>query len=150
MGFLPVTEGRTHMVRAGTRFERSFRKTALSRAVTAWLVALSLLVQGLVPLGQALAAEEGFGDNFQVICTAQGVKTIAVDENGQPTDPKEAVSCPFCLVHASAVGIAPQDNLSLSFPHETLKASFGVVRTDRHANLWHARPRMPRGPPLSV
>lgn len=139
------------MTHTGRHFEGTPRKrTVRPRSFVVWLIALSLLLQGLMPLGQALASDDGFGDNLQVICTAQGIKTITVDENGQPTDPKEAVSCPFCLVHAPTVGIAPQDALSLTFPHETLKTAFGVAREDRHASLWHVRPRLPRGPPSSL
>lgn len=136
------------MAHNGRHFKPS-QRPARRHAFAAWLTAFALLVQGLVPLGQALAFESAGGD-FQVICTAQGVKTIAVDENGQPTDPQDTVACPFCLVHAPAIGVVPQDGLSLTFPHETLKTAFGVTREDRYASLWHIRPRLPRGPPSSL
>lgn len=137
--------------RTGVDAGRFSKKTKETRAVTAWLLVFALMVQALVPLGKALAAELDPNITYLTICTGQGIQTIALDENGQPTKDQGSVACPFCVLQiAPAIVDAPQAGVPLVFAHGVLKASYGPVTADRHANLWCARPRMPRGPPLGV
>lgn len=123
--------------------------TALRRGLLTWLGAVVLLVQALAPLSSALAFDNQSGAALQVICTSNGVKMVNLDQQGQPVDPLEARSCPFCVMHAaSTVALAPV--VALSIPVETIKTSFALPRADLHNGLKPAQPRPPRGPPLAI
>ncbi|MFC1672617.1 DUF2946 domain-containing protein [Pseudomonadota bacterium] len=121
----------------------------MRRASVAWLAVFALFVQAMAPLSAAWASGTGAGGELQVICTANGVKTIAIDQDGLPIDPTEAVTCAFCVLHASGAILTPK--ISERFTHSVVEQdSYALVLSDVHANLWRASPRPPRGPPLSA
>lgn len=125
------------------------RLTVLRRGLLMWLGAVILLVQALAPLSAALAFDAQSGETLQVICTSNGVKMVNVGQNGPPVDPMEALSCPFCVMHAvGAVALAP--TVSLSTPVVAAKPNFALPRADLHDDLRSAQPRPPRGPPLAI
>ncbi|MFC1672619.1 DUF2946 family protein [Pseudomonadota bacterium] len=124
----------------------------MRRATMAWLAVFALFVQAMAPLSAAWASE-AFGTSMdgelQVICTASGVKTIAIGEDGQPVNPPDMVSCPMCVVHSASAILSPQ--LGETVTHSVVEQDTYVpVLNDVHANLWRASPRPPRGPPLSA
>lgn len=129
------------------RFGRLFDKMGMTRrAVVAWLAVFALFAQALMPLSSALAFDAGTDGEFRVICTASGVKTLAIGENGQPVNAVQEASCPFCLVHAATALLPAQAPSVITFARQA-KPIFVLPRVQRHASLWRAQPRLPRGPP---
>lgn len=124
------------------------KKSVTRRAVLSWLAAFALFAQALVPLSSALAFDASSGGDFQVICTATGVKTIHIGQDSAPIEPHEVVSCPFCMVHAPGALLLPLTSDAILDHVIAEKPIFVLARANRHANLWRALPRPPRGPPL--
>lgn len=131
----------------GVKFgQRTVKTKPARRALTAWLAVFALFVQAFAPLGSAWAFDDQSG-GLQVICTANGVQTIAVDRDGKPIDPQaEQASCPFCVLHASAAILTPTVPAVGEEVADTRQAVLRPV-SDVHASLWRAGPRPPRGPP---
>ena len=145
-----VTNVVTNMVANGHRTLTSHRER---RAMTAWLTAFALFVQAFFPLATAWAFD-GQGDGqiggVQVICTANGVKTIAIDGDGNPIeDQAEQPTCPFCVLHASAAILTP---LAPELGAKVLDAKRTVIRptADVLGAVWRAGPNPPRGPPAQA
>jgi hypothetical protein len=118
------------------------------RAFVAWLAVFALFVQVLAPLSSALAFDAGTDGEFRVICTATGVKTVALGQNGEPATPEQGISCPFCLIHAPAALVPPV--AALGDHIQLTKPDFALPHAQRQANLWRAHPNLPRGPPLTA
>lgn len=118
------------------------------RAATAWLLAFALFVQAFMPLANAWAYESN-ADGVQVICTANGVQTIAVDRDGNPLEPQQSVqtSCPFCVLHVSAAVLAPTLSGPSTRIEETATRVSYRTEADLQVSIWRALPRPPRGPP---
>jgi len=132
------------------RFGGLTRKNGKARrAWMAWLAMLALLVQAMTPLSVASAYDADLGDELQVICTANGVQTIAIGPDGAPIEHVQTIQCPFCVMHATPALFTPEcAALNVSAPAQT--STFARPRADTSAGLWRAQPRPPRGPPLSV
>lgn len=80
----------------------------MSRTRTLRLLRIALCAALIHALGPAilrgLAALQG--KPMQLVCTAFGIKQVAVDVPGgapQPTDPAQSLHCPFCLASQLAV-----------------------------------------------
>ena len=75
------------------------RKHGRTRRWAAWVGIIALLLQGLLPLTQAVAAPAGDDAGFQVICTAYGLKTVSLDgSSGDGEGGDDASSCPVCQI----------------------------------------------------
>lgn len=134
------------MAKPGLHFAKTH---SVRRATMAWLAVFALFVQAMAPLSAAWASEAGAGAELQVICTASGVKTIAIGQDGQPIDPNETATCAFCVLHASGAILTPQ--IGETVTHTVVEQdAYVLVLNDVHANLWRATPRPPRGPPSSA
>lgn len=73
-----------------------------SRFATFWVVVAALLLKAAVPL-LAVAAARAQGHALVEICSVYGVKTVAVDVQGQPVDadPHDAAEAgPHCTLAA--------------------------------------------------
>ena len=143
--------GSTHTV--FETISKTLIKATTHRRLIAWACALALLLQGLGPVGQVLAAEAdastGTGvPSVQYICTAFGIKAVPFDV-GQPAPSPVNVdsgdTCPFCQVHAAAA-VLPERAGAVSFAPTVLtrlapkSAHFVLASTAR-------APIPPRGPP---
>ena len=73
------------------------------RTFMAWVAAFALLMEALTPLSVAWASDVLDDGELRVICTANGVQTITVDQNGEPVESTNTGSCPFCLAHMAPV-----------------------------------------------
>lgn len=132
-------------------FARKQNKARLAhRRLTTWACLFALIAQIFVPLGQVLASDTDQGIEYQLICTADGVKQILIDETGAPIEPQDVVSCAFCLMHAPPILIAPQ--LSAVGVVEALgeQAIFARPVHQVQTNIWRGRLHLTRAPPLSV
>lgn len=134
------------MARSG----RLFGKTHVTRrAFVAWLAVFALFAQALMPLTQAWAFDAGAGGELQVICTANGVQTIAIGQDGAPIEPADTVSCPFCMAHTAPVVFSSEA------PTITARAlptghDFAQPSLYTPSSIWRGAPRPSRAPPLSV
>lgn len=115
---------------------------------TGWIAVLAILLASLAPtLGHALAS--GMGSNWVEICTTQGSKWIAPDEDGSERTPASAHvldHCPYCSLHAPTLGVPPVANLThlpLRLAHEVPRAFLAAPRT---LHAWVSA--HPRAPPL--
>jgi hypothetical protein len=103
---------------------------------------------GLAPLGLApLAAAEG-GHSIE-ICSAEGIRTLVIGEDGQPQAPAHAPthdSCPLC---PGSVAPGPEAPAVAALPVRY----FAAGRTARVAGLppapARAPPQQPRAPPIA-
>ncbi len=119
------------------------------RAFVAWLALCALFAQALMPLTQALAYDVQADGELQVICTANGVQTIAIGEDGKPLEPADTVSCPFCTVH-KVPGTFSGGIASIIQPDAFSKQAFAQPTAHTLSSIWRGIPRPPRAPPLSV
>jgi len=132
------------------RFGRRIRKTRTFRNVfMAWMVVVALCVQILMPLSSALAFDVGAGGEFQVICTANGIRTIAIDLDGVPIDPADMLSCPLCVMHAVSGIFNPQEIAVAEIVIHVVR-DFSRPNPCVRSSIWCGPPRSSRAPPLSV
>ena len=79
----------------------------------AWIALLAMLLLALLPtLSRAMAVAQGESAVWAEICTAQGMKRVALDsQTSDPAAPEAAGGhldhCPFCSLCAQAVGMPP-------------------------------------------
>ena len=131
------------------RFSHLFDKMHRTRhTLVAWLAVFALFAQMLAPLSSALAFDADTDGEFHVICTASGVKTVAIGEDGKPVKPVQGMSCPLCLTYAAAA-LVPSVVSFTGYTQRTHSA-FALPHADAAANLWRAQPQLPRGPPQAA
>jgi hypothetical protein len=121
------------------------RRPVAGRPVAALIGLFALLIQALLPAA-ALAAQPPGGDTL-VICTAQGLKTVALGAGAEPEKGFAGLPCIDCLAvsiaaaPAPAVTVAPVAYVVVPIVHPTPAADL-TVRAAR------APPRPPgQGPP---
>lgn len=134
------------MARSG----RLFDKTHMTRrAFVAWLAVFALFAQALMPLTQAWAHDAQTDGELQVICTPNGVQMIAIGQDGEPIEPADTASCPFCMAHTAPVvfsSVVPFVAApALPTGHDFAQPSFYTP-----SSIWRGGPRPSRAPPLSV
>jgi len=77
------------------------KSTNRQRALSAWLGVFALLIQGLMPVGQAVPLA-GTGDSaFLILCTGSGPRMLLAEPE-QSAPENRPWSCPVC--QASALG----------------------------------------------
>lgn len=138
------------MARSGHHFAKTHAQAhATRRAFVAWLAVFALFAQVLAPLSSALAFEAGAGDEFQVICTANGVKTITINQDGEPPHPAAARSCPFCITH-TAPGIFTPEAITVTATVTPFAQNFAQPIAYVQSSIWRGSPQPARAPPLSI
>ncbi|MBF0250719.1 MAG: hypothetical protein HQL35_08845 [Alphaproteobacteria bacterium] len=128
------------------------RGTKPGRPTAAWLVLLSLMVQVLLPFGQALAFEPTPDGEVEylLICTANGIKQVPLGDGRSPIESRQTVDfCPYCVTHAVSA-VLPVAQILLGLPGETGPDRFATPSSIDHAALWRATPPPSRGPPPGV
>lgn len=121
------------------------------RQKAAWLVVLALFVQMLAPFGHALALEVDGDFNYQIICTATGIKQIPIDADGQPLEPRDAIStCPVCYFHGAPALLVPENTPSLTTAAIEVAVEFGLPVQHRSVSLFRTAPNPARAPPLTA
>ena len=100
------------------------------------LAVLALLIQALLPAAAMAAQDRG---QTMVICTVDGMRTIAVDDQGQPAKGGFAgMPCADCLAATTAAILAPEVSVT--------PASYAVSLAPHAAERRQDPPRA-RGPP---
>lgn len=109
---------------------------------------LALMMQVLLPFGQAIAFDADTDIEYQIVCTSSGVKQIAVGADGSPIELQDALPCPFCFTHNTPALTLPDEgpNAALVLPAR-VQASFVRVSQRLHTNLWQSTPNPSRAPP---
>lgn len=100
------------------------RVSEFHRRFTSLIAALVILLVAVAPtLGQVLASATG--SQWIEVCTVQGSKWIQADEDGTEGAPSSAhllEHCPYCTLHAPALGLPPASALA----HLPLQLSHAV------------------------
>jgi len=112
-----------------------------------WLAVLVLSAQVLLPFGQALASNDEQGLEYQLICTANGVKQILIDANGAPIDAQDAAPCPFCFTSTTLALFQPEDLSVLLERPRSGPVVFAPLAHLNHASTWRGRSQPARAPP---
>jgi len=121
---------------------------AAVRRRTAWVAVVAILLGALLPSMSHGVPSQDVARTFVRVCTAAGMKLVAVDEPGEGR--AEAAShgerCAFCATHCQPAmqrrSVAPTWVLSVDvapFPHL-------YDRTPRPPFVWLSA--IPRGPPV--
>ncbi len=94
--------GRRGTLGAMTRSAPTLRQRLNDRrAAMAWWGLLALLIQVMVPLGQAVPAVGADGlPRSLVLCSADGLRSVPMPGSGAPARP-DASSCAVCLAYAA-------------------------------------------------
>jgi len=122
---------------------RAFRA---QKRLTGWIAAFAILLASLAPsLSHALGSATG--ESWIEICTSQGSKWIAEKSDGSPSTPTAShvfEHCPFCSMHAPALGLPPSPEAVplLVEGHGEFPPAFYAAPRTLHAWL-SARPRAP-------
>lgn len=116
------------------------------RQLTSWIAILAVLVASLAPsVSHALGLNKGA--SWMEVCSAQGSKwqqTDSDESRGAPAAGHVLEHCPYCSIHAPALGMPPAPEvapLSLDLTDEFPLAFLAAPRT-LHAWL-SAQPRAP-------
>ena len=120
------------------------------RQVTAWSVVAVLFIQMLVPFGQALSLDTNSDLEYQIICTADGIKRLAISEDGQPIQPTGVETCVFCGTHMPTVMAVPQSFAFLTYDALAKCATRPLLSQQTQVNIWRAARPSSRAPPLFV
>lgn len=124
-----------------------------NRRRSAWVALLAVLAMALVPtLARALAHGQGAGTQWIEVCTAQGMKLVAVADDGTAetgsapqTLLPQLEHCPFCTLGHGGPAL-PSATVALLPPPaavRTVPARF--LHAPRTLRAW--RSTQPRGPP---
>ena len=122
---------------------RGFRSG--SRLIS-WVASVVILSAAVMPAWSHVGVLVP-GNSWADICTSQGTQLIQAAEDGLEHTPPLGYSperCPYCLVHALAIGLPPAAATALLSPslrHECPPACLFVLRTP-HAWV-NALPRAP-------
>jgi len=133
---------------------RSVKAIRLHLPSLAWLALVAMLALALLPtVARAMASAPGDGSVWAEICTAQGMKRVAL--NGQPGVPTVPVSasshldhCPFCTLSAQALDLPPVPNPVQDAPAAADSPPGLYQQAPREPFAWHRG--QPRAPPLST
>lgn len=120
----------------------------------AWLALVAMLALAMLPtVSRAMASAQGESSAWAEICTAQGMKRVALDSQpGEPAMPESASGhldhCPFCGLSAQALDLppAPPAVLDLSAAADHLPPLF--LQAPRTLFAWCRA--QPRAPPLNT
>lgn len=128
-----------------TRQQRKMHDTR--RQLTVWFAAFALIDQILMPFAQAMAFDANQGIEYQVICTANGIKQIPIDQNGTPIEPVDLVTCSSCVMHVAPVLLTPQLSTQIIIEEPVEHAAFGLPVQITQASIWRSSLRPSRAPP---
>lgn len=116
----------------------------------ALLALFAILVQNIVPFGQALAVEPGSDVDYQIVCTASGIKQVPLGEDGQPVDPQGAEFCPFCFISSAPLFLEPAFEIAVQRIERGEHRTIAIAPSSELPSLWRTIPRPSRAPPLNV
>lgn len=117
------------------------------------LTAFALLWQALAPAG-TFSLSAGRSQQWTQICTAYGIREIAVDDlnQGKGSGPSgkhvHVASCPLCLIQMLAPAVLPAAALALPVALSWIEFSHPPLRIHRAVRVAQ-RVSLPRGPPHS-
>jgi hypothetical protein len=122
------------------------RASRAHHRLTCWIAALAILLAALAPsLSHALGSAKG--SSWIEVCTAQGSKWIEEGADHTPPAPTAGHAfehCPFCSIHAPALGLPPSAEIA-PLPiegHGEFPPAFYTAPRTPHAWV-SARPRAP-------
>ena len=123
------------------------RLTRGSKLITSWMAILAILMMAFAPLvSQAVGADRAWLE----ICSASGPKFVQADAGSSNQPAKNSAAhpmehCPYCSLHASALGMPPAPLLVLPvIAVRDVPPAFLSAPSTLHA--WRAA--QPRGPPF--
>jgi len=122
----------------------------LRRRWVTWLAVLALAAQIVVPFAHAVAFDAGVGVEYEIICTANGIKQIPVNSDGEPIDPRVVAPCPFCSLTTAPVLFVPMPGTIIVTDHERVRITFARPAAQSQASIWRGTTRPSRAPPLFV
>jgi len=130
---------------------RTFAARQTRRTFATWMALFALALQTFMPLGQALAVDVLQDDDFQFICTMNGIQQIPNSQEDIPVPPINSGPCSHCLMHGSVALFTPEitDAIVLSIPVEH-GVAFALPKQQTHASIWRGLPRPSRAPPKFV
>jgi len=120
------------------------------RRVSAWLAVFALVLQTLLPVGQALALETAQDERYIVICTVNGIEQHPISQEGTPIVPSSTGPCSHCIAYGSVNFIAPLATASVILEPLNQPTAFVVVPQYRQVSIWRSQTRPSRAPPLFV
>ena len=134
---------------------RSRRLRQPPNRFAAWLLVFVMGLQALAPIGQALAFDAAKDVNFVYVCTSDGIKKVAIDENGMPVsepslDERNLSSCLFCTTHAAPALLQPDALSTPMVSAGVVKIALTLPANSHHGSIWRSTSRPPRAPPLFV
>lgn len=126
------------------------RRQRHRRQVTVRLLVFALLFQVFAPFGQALALSVDPEIEYQVLCTVDGIKQVAVGQDGQPSEPVDRETCVFCLTHGSFVLAAPQNPTIIIHGNWAERTAYAPPSQQNRDSIWRASLPLSRAPPSFV
>ncbi len=124
------------------------------RGAAVWVVLAAYVFGALIPAGWMPAAMAGETGHYIVICTMSGLKTVAVDSNGNPSEEEpshgsdhEAKSCAYGTAPKQALDAG--DSVFVS-SDEALHQRMRVFVEAPHAGYPRYTIYASRAPPISI
>ena len=119
-------------------------------AFGAWLAILGILAQVIMPIGSALASTSDVAIEHIVICTSNGLRTVSLNADGAPVETDNRVSCPFCILHATAIPAEHDFEASEVFYSSAVSTVIWSPVFQTPATIWSAKTGPSRAPPSFV
>ena len=122
------------------------RASRAHRLLTTWIAALAILLASLAPsMSHALGAVQPA--SWIEVCTTQGSKWVVPGKDGSERAPALAhvlEHCPYCSVHAPALGLPPALDSVLVPSRLAHEVPLAFLASPRTQHAWvSARPRAP-------
>jgi len=121
-----------------------------SKRLSTWVAILALLMMALAPLmSQAFGA--GSASGWAEICSVYGSKWVKIDAGTTDPQPTPASGhpldhCPYCSLHASALGMPPAPIAVQAMGSTYREVPPAFLTAPRTLHAW--RTAQPRGPPI--
>ena len=127
-------------------------RTRRLQRFASWIATFAIVLAAVAPtVSQALVASGAMGSAWVEVCTAEGMRWVAIGDE-TPTDaPAEHCVgvCAYCLTHAGSFGLAPVLASSLTFREDyAARSSVHAAAPPRLSSLWS--PHQTRAPPPSA
>jgi hypothetical protein len=123
------------------------RRLRTQRQLTGWIAVLAVLLASLAPaLSHALGGSNGA--SWVEVCSTQGSRWVQSDPDepgGAPVQAHLLEHCPYCSIHAPALGLPPVPERTPLEPGLKDEFPLAFLAAPRTPHAWVSA--QPRGPP---
>ena len=127
-------------------------RTRRLQRFASWIATFAIVLAAVAPtVSQALVASGAMGSVWVEVCTAQGMRWVAIGDEAPADAPVEhcAGACAYCFTHAGSFGLVPGVEVALASRDDYVSGLVARFSEPlRVSSVWS--PHQTRAPPLSA